>query len=146
MNVSVLMAGLALLAGKAPAPALWQECQIEPVTLCDPAGCTNVPPTLKLYFGDYSDSKGRAKAYYKRCRREGPCDVIENLWMGENDRYRAFVMPERGLIARIDPDGKVTDVATLDNNVLISRGSCWRTTRKRARSKAPVEGTPPDGQ
>jgi hypothetical protein len=119
MKISVLLAGLTLLAGKASAAAVWQECQIESVTLCEAEGCMPVAPTLKLYFGDYADSKGRATAYYKRCRREGPCDVVENPWMGENDRYRAFVMPERGVIARIDADGKVTDVATLDNNVLI---------------------------
>jgi len=146
MNISALMAAVALLAGKPPAAAAWQECQVEAVTLCEPGGCRSVPPTLKLYFGDYADSKGRAKAYYKRCRREGPCDVIENPWMGANERYRAFVMPERGLIARIDADGKVTDVATLDSNVLISRGSCWRTTRKRATAKARAHAAPPDGQ
>ena len=146
MKISVLLAGVALLAGKTSATAVWQECQIESVTLCDAGGCMPVAPTLKLFFGDYADSKGRAKAYYKRCRREGACDVIENLWMGENDRYRAFVMPERGLIARIDEDGKVTDVATLDNNVLISRGSCWRTTRKRATSKDAGDTDASDGQ
>ena len=135
MKIFVLMIGLALTAGEAPAASLWQECQVETVTLCGAEGCRNVQPTLKLYFGDYADSKGRSRGYYKRCRRGGACDIIENPWIGANDKYRAFVAPERGLIARIGPDGKVTDVATLDNDVLISRGSCWRTRSQHPKLK-----------
>ena len=92
-------------------------------------------PTLKLYLGDYSDSKGRPRGYYKRCRRGSACDIIENPWIGQNDKYRAFVIPERGLIAHVGVDGKVTDVATLNNDVLISRGSCWSAKRQRIKPK-----------
>ncbi|HLO21095.1 MAG TPA: hypothetical protein VK192_11465 [Sphingomicrobium sp.] len=136
MKSFMLMTGLALMTGEAPAASLWQECQIETVTLCGPEGCSSVQPTLKLYFGDYTDSKGRPRGYYKRCRRGGACDIIENPWIGQNEKYRAFVAPERGLIARVGADGKVTDVATLDKDVLISRGSCWRAKPQRVKSKA----------
>ena len=135
MKSLVFMAGLALMAGPASAANSWQECQIETVTLCGPEGCRNVQPTLKLYFGDYADLKGRPRGYYKRCRRGGPCDIIENPWIGQNGKYRAFVAPERGLIARVGADGKVTDVATLDNDVLISRGSCWSAKRQHIKPK-----------
>ena len=120
-----LLIAVTLPAAPAPAADSWQECQIENVTFCNADGCRYVDPTLKLYFGDFTDSAGRRKSYYYRCRRGGSCDMIENPWIGQNDRYRAFVMREQGLIARIAPDGKVTDVATVDDTVLISRGSCW---------------------
>lgn len=116
---------LCLLASPAPAADSWQECQIENVTFCNAEGCKYVEPTLKLYFGDFTDSAGRRKSYYYRCRRDGACDRIENPWIGQNDRYRAFVMREQGVIARISAEGKVTDIATVDDTVLISRGTCW---------------------
>ncbi len=137
MNNLVLMAGLALVAGMPPGAGVWQECQVETATLCDLRGCRNVEPTLKLFFGDYSDAKGRPRGYYKRCRRGGSCDFIENPWIGENDNYRAFVVPERGVSARIGADGKVTDVATLNNDVLISRGSCWSAKPQRHPASGP---------
>jgi hypothetical protein len=122
----MLEAALTTAAFQSPTPEdFWQECQIETTTLCTPDGCTNVEPTLKLYFGDYKGSDGRQRGYYYRCRRDADCDRIEDPWIGENEKYRAFVARERGLISRIGPGGKVTDVATLDENVLISRGSCW---------------------
>jgi len=120
-----LLIAVTLPAAPAPAADSWQECQIENVTFCNADGCRYVDPTLKLYFGDFADSRGKRKSYYYRCRRDRDCDRIENPWIGENERYRAFVMPEQGVIARIAADGKVTDVATVDDTVLISRGSCW---------------------
>lgn len=117
--------GAALMAEGAPAANYWQECQVESATLCDLAGCRNVAPTLKLYLGDYADAKGRRRGYYYRCRREGPCDKIQNPWIGQNADYRAFVVDRAGVIARVGPDSKLTDVATLNDTVLISRGSCW---------------------
>ena len=125
MRNLALMAGAALLPAPASAADIWQECQIEIVTFCDLAGCRNVEPTLKLYFGDYSDNAGKRHGYYYRCRRDGPCDRIEDPWIGQSDRYRAFVMREQGVVARIGADGKVTDVSTVGDTVLISRGSCW---------------------
>lgn len=127
MKMLMVMAGLILASGQARSANVWQECQIETTTLCDPAGCRSVEPTLKLYFGDYVDAKGKRKGYYYRCRRAGPCDLIDDPWIGENEQYRAFVVRERGLISRIGPGGKVTDVATLEDHVLISRGTCWNT-------------------
>jgi plasmid stability protein len=121
----MLMAGMALLPFRASAADVWQECQIETSVLCDPQGCRSVEPTLKLYLGQYKDSAGKLRGYYYRCRRAGSCDMIENPWIGENERYLAFVARERGVISRIGPGGKLTDVATLDDNVLISRGTCW---------------------
>lgn len=126
MMKMMLAAALTMAAFQESAPEdFWQECQIESSTLCSPTGCTSVEPTLKLYFGDYNGSDGRRRGYYYRCRRGADCDRIEDPWVGVNDNYRAFVARERGLISRIGPGGKVTDVATLDDDVLISRGSCW---------------------
>ena len=130
-RLAVWTIALAALPPPASAADSWQECQIENVTFCNAEGCKYVDPTLKLYFGDFADSAGRRRGYYYRCRRDGACDMIENPWIGSNDRYRAFVMREQGVIARIAADGKVTDVATVDDTVLISRGTCW-------------EGKPPD--
>jgi len=127
----VLIAASALISAPAPAANIWQECQIETVTLCTPEGCKNVEPTLKLYLGDFTDSKGKPAGYYYRCRREGACDRIENPWIGRNDKYRAFVVPEANIISRVDRDGKVTDISAIRDEVLISRGSCWETESQR---------------
>jgi hypothetical protein len=121
----ILLASSAMIAEGGSAANYWQECQIETATICGPEGCRNVQPTLKLYLGDYEDTKGRPKSYYYRCRRDGPCDEIRDPWVGENESYRAFVAPAHGVISRVGPDGKVTDVATLNDQVLISRGTCW---------------------
>jgi len=129
MKTLFLMAGLAAQAGQAAGPNIAQECQIETVTLCDQAGCRGVEPTLKLYLGEYTSKDGRQAGYYYRCRRGEFCDVIENPWIGESGGYRAFVMRENGLISKIGPDNRVTDVATLEDRVLISRGRCWDSPR-----------------
>lgn len=125
MKKLILVSGLALIPAQVSAADSWQECQIETVTYCNADGCQNVEPTLKLFFGDYSGPGGKPKGYYYRCRRDGPCDRIENPWIGEKDGYRAFVMREQGVISRIGPDNRVTDVSTLNDTVVISRGSCW---------------------
>lgn len=125
MRYITLLAGTMLIAAPASAASLWQECQIETVTLCSQEGCKYVEPTLKIYLGDYTAADGRPKGYYYRCRRDGPCDMIENPWIGYNDDYRVFVVREGGVIARVRSDGRITDVSTLNEDVLISRGSCW---------------------
>jgi len=127
---------VALVAAPAPAANYWQECQIETATLCGLEGCRNVEPTLKLYLGDYANSKGKRHGYYRRCRRGRDCDIIENPWIGTNADYRAFVLPEHGLISRVGANGKVTDVATLGDNVLISRGTCWNVKPPGSKPKA----------
>jgi hypothetical protein len=120
-----LIAALVLNTSTASAADFWQECQIEAVTLCTPDGCGSVEPTLRLYLGDFANSDGKRVGYYYRCRREGDCDKIEDPWIGHNDRYRVFVIREAAVVSRVDQDGKVTDVSTLDDHVLISRGTCW---------------------
>lgn len=125
MSKLIFLATVALIPGPAFADNFWQECQIETATICDQVGCRNVQPTIKLYLGDYTDAKGRPKGYYFRCRRDSSCDEIRAPWIGENENYRAFVAPERGLISRVAANGRVTDVATLNDEVLISRGTCW---------------------
>lgn len=131
MRTLVLIAALALVPAAAPAADIWQECQIETVTLCTPDGCRNVEPTLKLFLGDFKDGQGKAAGYYYRCRREGSCDKIDNPWIGHNDKYRAFVVPEASIISRVDQDGKVMDISAIRDEVLISRGSCWATESQR---------------
>jgi hypothetical protein len=101
------------------------ECQSETATLCTPAGCEQVAPTIKLYMGEYDEKDGSRASYYLRCRRDGGCDRIDNPWVGESGDYRVFVAREQALISRIAPDDRFTDVATLEDRVLILRGSCW---------------------
>ena len=72
MKSLVFMAGLALMAGRASAANLWQECQIETVTLCGPEGCRNVQPTLKLYFGDYAEFEGPTEGVLQTLPSWGP--------------------------------------------------------------------------
>ena len=131
MRYRYFIAAVALVPGAAPAADTWQECQIETVTLCTPEGCKIVEPTLKLYLGDYTDDRGKPAGYYYRCRRDGACDNIDNPWIGRNDKYRAFVVPEANVISRVDQDGKVMDVSAVRDEVLISRGTCWDTESQR---------------
>jgi hypothetical protein len=133
----VLLIAVALQSGQSEGPDLWQECQIETATICGPGGCKSLVPTLKLYIGDYKADDGRRAGYYYRCRRGAECDIIENPWIGEGSGYRAFVMREQGVIARIGPDNRVTDVATIEDIVLISRGICWNADRPRVRRVVP---------
>lgn len=137
MRYVTIIAALALNSGAASAANFWQECQIESVTLCAPNGCRNVAPTLKLYLGDFATSQGKRAGYYYRCRREGACDKIEDPWIGRNARYRVFVIRQAAVISRVDPDGKITDVASLGDNVLISRGTCWNTRPQRHKGQVP---------
>lgn len=134
---AALFIGLALQASQPANPDLWQECQIETAILCGPGGCKNVEPTLKLYLGDFAIENGKRAGYYYRCRRGGECDIIENPWIGEGGGYRAFVMKEQGVISRIGPDSRITDVATIEDMVLISRGACWNADRPKVRRVVP---------
>lgn len=135
MKQRAIIIAAGLMGAPATAANYWQECQIETATLCGPEGCRNVEPTLKLYLGDYANSKGVRKGYYRRCRRTGECDLIENPWIGTNEAYRVYVLPEHGLISRVAATGKVTDVATLGDTVLISRGTCWSVKPPSVRKK-----------
>lgn len=121
----------ALQAAPVTEPDIWQECQIESATLCGPGGCKPVEPSLKLFLGDYSGASGRRAGYYYRCRRGGLCDIVDDPWIGESAGYRAFVLRDRGVITRVGPDNSVTDVATIEDIVLISRGRCWKSARPR---------------
>jgi len=129
MKSIALAAVLFLQAAQPPAPAISQECQIETVTLCDQAGCRGVEPTLKLYLGEFTGEDGKQVGYYYRCRRGDYCDIIDNPWIAESGGYRAFVARERGVIAKIGPENRITDIATVEDRVLISRGRCWDAPR-----------------
>ena len=135
MKSPIFMMGITLIAAPAWGSGGFQECQIETVTSCSAYGCRNVDPTLKLYFGEYLDSAGKPKGYYYRCRRDGACDRIEDPWIGGDDKYRVFVMRGQGVISRLSHDHKVTDVATIGDNVLIARGSCWDAKPQRLNGK-----------
>lgn len=133
MKSLLLAASLALQAGHPAGPDFSQECQVETVTLCDQAGCRGVEPTLKLYLGEYTAEDGRRAGYYYRCRRADICDIIDDPWIGESGGYRAFVARDRGLISKVGPENRLTDVATVDDRVLISRGHCWQAARPQVR-------------
>ena len=136
MKSLLLALGLALQGGAADVPDISQECQVETVTLCDQAGCRGVKPTLKLYLGEYTAKDGSRAGYYYRCRRANFCDIIDNPSIGQNGGYRAFVSRERGLISKVGPENRLTDVATFEDRVLISRGRCWPAPRPRVRRSA----------
>jgi hypothetical protein len=139
MKSLLLIFGLVLQGPETVGPDISQECQVETVTLCDSAGCRAVEPTLKLYLGEYTNGDGSRAGYYYRCRRGAFCDIIDNPWIGESGGYRAFVARERGLISKIGPDSRITDVATIGDHVLISRGRCWAAPRPQvARRMEPV--------
>ena len=127
----LLIVVTALQAAQVAEPDIWQECQIESATLCGPGGCKPVEPSLKLFLGDYAGASGRRSGYYYRCRRGGLCDIVDDPWIGESGGYRAFVLRDRGVITRVGPDNSVTDVATIEDVVLISRGRCWKAARPR---------------
>ena len=128
---TVLVLAILLHAAAIKDPDIWQECQIESATLCGAGGCKPVAPTLKLFLGDYVGESGRRAGYYYRCRRGNLCDIVEDPWIGESGGYRAFIMRDRGVIARVGTDNNVTDVATIEDIVLISRGRCWAAPRPR---------------
>jgi hypothetical protein len=128
---TVLVLAIVLHAAVIKDPDIWQECQIESATLCGAGGCKPVAPTLKLFLGDYVGESGRRAGYYYRCRRGNLCDIVDDPWIGESGGYRAFIMRDRGVMARVGPDNSVTDVATIEDIVLISRGRCWKTQRPR---------------
>jgi hypothetical protein len=119
-----LLTLLALQTAPNSRPSTW-ECQSETATLCTPTSCEQVEPTIKLYMGEYDEKDGSRASYYLRCRRGGSCDRIDNPWVGESGDYRVFVAREQALISRIAPNDRFTDVATLEDRVLILRGSCW---------------------
>jgi hypothetical protein len=127
----LLVLATALQAAGVSNPDIWQECQIESATLCGAGGCKPVQTTLKLFLGDYLGASGGRAGYYYRCRRGSVCDIIDDPWIGESAGYRAFVLRDRGVIARVGPDNSVTDVATIEDIVLISRGRCWEAPRPR---------------
>lgn len=133
MKSLLLAVGLALQGVPAGTPDMSQECQIESVTLCDQAGCRGVEPRLKLYLGEFTRKNGQRSGYYYRCRRADFCDIIDDPWIGENGGYRVFVARDRGLISRIGPENRLTDVATMEDRVLISRGRCWLAPRPQVR-------------
>lgn len=133
MKSLLLALGLALQTGGASTPDMSLECQVETVALCDQAGCRGVEPTLKLYLGEYTAEDGGRYGYYYRCRRGDSCDIIDNPWIGESGGYRAFVARERGLISKVGPENRLTDIATLEDRVLISRGRCWPAPRPQVR-------------
>jgi hypothetical protein len=129
MKALLLVCALAIQEAQSGGTDLWQECQIERATYCDMAGCRGVEPTIKLYIGDYAGPGGKREGYYYRCRRGALCDIINDPWIGEGGGYRAFVMRDRGVISRISADNHVTDVATIGDTVLISRGRCWAASK-----------------
>ena len=129
MKELALLAALSLQAAQPTASTISLECQIETVTLCDQSGCRGVEPTLKIYLGEYAAEDGKHAGYYYRCRRADVCDIIDNPWIGESGGYRAFVARERGVIAKVGPEDRITDIATIEDRVLISRGRCWTAPR-----------------
>ena len=143
MKMLLIIAAALQVAG-VPASDIWQECQIESATLCGAGGCKPVEPTLKLFLGDYAGSSGRRAGYYYRCRRGSLCDIIDDPWIGQSGGYRAFVLRDRGVITRVGPDNSLTDVATVEDIVLISRGRCWEG--KRPRVQRIVESGKGDGE
>lgn len=108
-------------------PDIWQECKFEKAELCEPSGCKEIEPTLKVYMANYVNDDGQRGGYYYRCLTKGGCTIIEPYWVGfGRGGYRVWEAREKGVSSRLSPDGEVTDIVTLEDVVLISRGKCWK--------------------
>lgn len=77
-------------------------------------------------MADYLHDDGKRGGYYYRCRINGGCDIIEPFWVGYGrGGYRVWDAKEKGALSRLSPQDKITDIVTLKDVVLISRGMCW---------------------
>jgi hypothetical protein len=104
---------------------IWRECTFDRAELCTASGCKATKPTLKVYLADYSDDPKPRGGYYYRCRIDGGCQIVEPFWVGYGAAgYRVWDAREKGALSRLSPDDKITDVVTLEDVVLISRGTC----------------------
>lgn len=119
------MIGALVAAGEASAsePNVWRACTIESVTICTPAGCVDGQPKIWVYLASYED-EGLRKAFYYRCGSDKrDCDTYTPI-VHRSGAYVTFSLPQNGVVSRLGPNDMVTDVATLMDTVLISRGKC----------------------
>ena len=104
-------------------PNIWRACTVDSVTVCSPAGCSAGKPSTWLYLASY-ENEGKREAFYYHCSADQRnCDTYTPV-VHRSGAYLNFSLPQNGVISRLGPDDTVTDVATIMDTVLISRGKC----------------------
>ena len=106
---------------------IWKKCSVANSTLCGPTSCTSDRKAdISLYLGSY-DKNGKPNGYYYRCKAalEGACDIIEDYsFASEPQGYSAWSSKSHSSVTRMSGVGKMTDILSENEYVLISRGVC----------------------
>lgn len=120
-------AAAALLTAAAPALAadngIWKVCVIDSASKCTPARCTPVKPAISIFVSDYMDRGTEHSAYYRCGLKLAGCDRY-NAAVYRAGEFIIFSLPQHSAFAKLGPDGRITDVAAVSDDVLISRGTC----------------------
>lgn len=141
MNLVEKVFAIAAMAGAAQATAadrsIWRGCVIDSVQICTAKGCIAGRPAIWIYVASYQE-KGRNEAFYLRCNADkGDCDDLTPI-VNQSGSFVDFSLPDRGVISRLGPDDRLTDIATIMDTVVVSHGKC--------KNEAPplVPDKPPD--
>lgn len=120
----MIIAALAVTTqASAAEPNIWRACTVDSVTICTPSGCSPGKPSTWLYLASYEHEGKRETTYYRCNADRSDCDTYEPA-VHRSGAYLNFSLPENGVVSRLGPDDTVTDVATIMDTVLISRGKC----------------------
>jgi len=125
MKAHQLMAVLGCMSAPAIASQddVWQACTIDTVTMCSATTCARRSPQISIFIGSFANQTARRAVYFRCALRLVNCDRYEALVYRLGD-FTVFALPERGVFTKLGPDNRVTDVATIQDTVFISRGRC----------------------
>jgi hypothetical protein len=116
--------GLALsVSASAAEPNVWRACTIQSVNICSPQGCVAGSPAIWLYVASYTD-KGKQHSIYIRCNISRTSCTDYRPLVHRSGAFLNFTLPKNAVVSRLGPDDMLTDVATIMDTVLISRGTC----------------------
>ena len=90
---------------------------------CSPAGCSARKPTISIFVSDFVDRGIERAAYYRCGVRLSNCDRYTALAYRTGE-FMIFSLPQRSVFAKLGTDDRITDVAALGDDVLVSRGTC----------------------
>jgi hypothetical protein len=113
-----IIVGSLVLATATQSTAAPKKCEWSEKQQCAPGtGCKAMPITT------YATIDLTAKRY-SRCDRKG-CDTYDaNVSGGGAKTFFNVDVTARGMLMKISPEGRSTEVITLGNVVLISQGIC----------------------
>lgn len=124
MSVRLACAAILLASPAAAAePGIWKACRIDTVSVCGVTGCSARKPAISIFVSDYIDRGTERAAYYRCGVRLSNCDRYPALAYRTGD-YLVFSLPQRSVFAKLGTDDRITDVAALGDDVLVSRGTC----------------------